>query len=316
MFFNNILKGVFLFCAFTVLAVSVMGAYSTTAYAATTPATPTSQTGQNNGTTSTTSTTANSDTDLNLLPYTDIVDFIQNGVVPFLVRLAPAVAILAIVWGGYLYFFGSFTGKQQGLQAVSGGVIGLAIVLSYQVVQTLIEGTVTQQGLSADAIIKFINETLLNNFLYSIAGVVAVAFMVYGGYQYMFSPFQKEQGLKTIQNAVIGLVLVLVAKPIQLLISGTIVQDSELGSNLNKQPFLDFMNDLIGNFLLPLASVVTLFFIILAGYQWITAQGEQRKIENARQNLQNAIIGLVVVILSFTITQLIIYIVTNLNLGG
>jgi type IV secretory pathway VirB2 component (pilin) len=261
---------------------------------------------------------AQAQSDLNLLPqYNNLFEFIQKGIVEgFLIPLSAVIAVLAIVWGGYQFYFGSFTGKQVGKQAVMNGVIGLAIISGYQIIVTLVQGTISNEdGISAEPLQQFIQETILNNFLLFLAGAVAVLAMVYGGYQYIASPLQKEQGLKTIQNAAIGLVIILLARPIQLLITGTIDADAEAGQNLNSQPILGALQEIVSKFLLPVSSVAALFFLVLGGFQWITAQGEERKIENAKSNLTNALIGLVVVILSFTITQLIIYLVTNFNLG-
>ena len=49
---------------------------------------------------------------------------------------------------------------------------------------------------------------------YSFAGIICVAFLIYGGYQYLTSGGNDEKtkaGQKTLTNAVIGLVIVLAA---------------------------------------------------------------------------------------------------------
>ncbi len=51
-------------------------------------------------------------------------------------------------------------------------------------------------------------------FAYSFAGIISVAFLIYGGYQYLTSSGNDEKikaGQKTITNSVIGLVIVLAA---------------------------------------------------------------------------------------------------------
>ena len=260
--------------------------------------------------------------DLNLLPqYNNLFDFLYKGViVGFLLKLSPIVGLLAIVWGGYQYYFGSFTGKSDGMKAITAGAIGLLITAGYSIFISfddsgaikggLLADTVKDGGLKPDALIKFIQETLLNNFLLALSGVVAVLAMVYGGYQYIASPLNKEAGIKTIQNAAIGLTIILLASVIKNFIQATFANNT-----INKDPVINLAKEVISNFLLPLSSVVTLAFLVYGGYQWITAQ-EPSQVKDAQKSLKNALIGFVVVLLSFTVTQLLVYIVTNLKIGG
>ena len=262
-----------------------------------------------------------STSDLNLLPqYNNLFDFLSKGVLEgFLLRLAPIVGVLAIVWGGYQYYFGSFTGKSDGLNAIKAGVTGLAVLAGYRIIADITSGG-EQKGLIADIfrggginyipVQNLIKDLFLTNFLYGISGIVAVLAMVYGGYQYITSPLNKEAGLRTIQNAVIGLVVVLLSKATADLVLGTFANDT-----ITKEPFINLAKTVISNFLLPVSSVVTLGFIVLGGYQWITSQGDSRKVEDAKNNLRNAVIGFVIVLLSFSVTQLIVYLVTNFNIG-
>jgi thiosulfate reductase cytochrome b subunit len=56
------------------------------------------------------------------------------------------------------------------------------------------------------------------------------------------------------------------------------------------------------------SGVVALFFIILSGIKMITSGGDPKQLEGARQTLTYAIIGLVIVLLSFFIISTIGYI--------
>lgn len=256
---------------------------------------------------------------LNLLPaYDNLFDFMLKGIIQgFLLPLAPIVGLLAIVWGGYQYYFGSFTGKSDGMKAIQSGVIGIAIFSGYKIFIDVTSGTTTglipslfaNGGITSEPLTIFIRDTLLSNFLYSLAGIVAVLAMVYGGYQYVTSPFNKEAGLKTIQNAAIGLSIILLASVAKNFITATFANDT-----INKDPFINLAQQVVSNFLLPVSSVVTLLFVIYGSYQWITAQ-EPSQVKDAQKTLKNALIGLAIVIASFSITQLIVYIVSNLNIG-
>lgn len=281
-----------------------------------------------------TNSTGNSN-DLNLLPgYKDLFHFLKCGVVDgFLVPLSIPVAILAIVWGGYLFYFGSFTGKENGIKAVGAGVTGLVIILGYSVIinytdsgaQGLLPQILGEGRLNPEPLTNFIRETLINNFLMALAGAAALITIIYGGYLYIASPFRKEDGLKTIQNGVIGLVVVLLAYPIVTLIDQTIINNGvengqaggevSVGNNIDREPVLRVIYDIVGRFLLPISGAVTVIFIVLAAFKWITAQ-DSSGVESARKNLRNAVIGLVILLMSFAITQLVVYVVSNLGLGG
>ncbi len=59
------------------------------------------------------------------------------------------------------------------------------------------------------------------------------------------------------------------------------------------------------NFALGASAVVALFFIIFSGIKYITSRGDEEQIANAKKTLTYAIIGLVFILLSFTIFNFI-----------
>jgi hypothetical protein len=69
----------------------------------------------------------------------------------------------------------------------------------------------------------------------------------------------------------------------------------------------------INGFLIPLSSVVALLFFVLGGYYWMTSNGDEKQVEKAKDAIKNAVIGLVVTLVSATVVQMIIYFV-NANL--
>lgn len=54
-----------------------------------------------------------------------------------------------------------------------------------------------------------------------------------------------------------------------------------------------------------LIGITAVFFIFFAGFKFITSGGEAKQAQAAQQTLTHAIIGLVIVILSFLVIQLI-----------
>lgn len=54
-----------------------------------------------------------------------------------------------------------------------------------------------------------------------------------------------------------------------------------------------------------LALILTVFFIIFSGIQWITSGGDKQKLQNARNRLTYAIVGLIVVLLAIFLVRVI-----------
>lgn len=56
---------------------------------------------------------------------------------------------------------------------------------------------------------------------------------------------------------------------------------------------------------LALLGVIFLILIIYSGYIWMTARGNEQLVEKAKNNLRDAVIGLIIVLGAYVITQLV-----------
>ncbi len=56
---------------------------------------------------------------------------------------------------------------------------------------------------------------------------------------------------------------------------------------------------------LGLAGLAAVFFIIFAGFKFLTSGGDPKQVEGARKTMTYAIIGLIVIALAFAIIQII-----------
>jgi hypothetical protein len=54
-----------------------------------------------------------------------------------------------------------------------------------------------------------------------------------------------------------------------------------------------------------IAIVLTLFYLIYGGMDWVMSRGEKQKIDSAKKKITYAIIGLVIVFLSFVIMRIV-----------
>lgn len=65
------------------------------------------------------------------------------------------------------------------------------------------------------------------------------------------------------------------------------------------------LGDVIANLIKTFLGVLAIIFIILiivSGYNWMTAQGDETKVTKAKQTIQRAIIGLIIIVAAYSIT--------------
>jgi hypothetical protein len=65
-------------------------------------------------------------------------------------------------------------------------------------------------------------------------------------------------------------------------------------------------NTLFGNivgWVLTIAAIVAFFYLIVSGFQYITAGGDAAKAQTARQGIINALIGIVVILISWVVLR-------------
>jgi len=56
---------------------------------------------------------------------------------------------------------------------------------------------------------------------------------------------------------------------------------------------------------LSLLGLVFLVYILIAGFKWMTAQGTEKQVTEAKDTIKNSIIGLIIVLLSFALTTFV-----------
>jgi Type IV secretion system pilin len=230
----------------------------------------------------------------------------------FLFGIGNAGAVVVIMYSGFKYFSSGIAGTEDGLKGIKAGVVGLILINGAQFLTSLIiggengGGLVTESGLNIAPIQNFL-DILQNNIALPLASVVAVLVVMYGGYQYMFSalPEAKGEGLATIKKGVIGLIVVLMAVPIIGTVNATIVTGQDGNAVIDVNPIVSFVRTFFINLMIPVSTVVSLFFIIWGGYNMIISQGDKTKYEEGISALKNAVIGVIVVLLSTTIVALI-----------
>lgn len=67
----------------------------------------------------------------------------------------------------------------------------------------------------------------------------------------------------------------------------------------------DWIFQIIRLYLLPLAGIIAVFFIIIGGYQYMFSGANEGLAEKGKHTLTNAVIGLVIIILSYVIIRIV-----------
>lgn len=72
------------------------------------------------------------------------------------------------------------------------------------------------------------------------------------------------------------------------------------------------------SFIFILAAITALIFLLIGGIRWITSGGDKSNIEGARDSIIAAIVGLVIIFLSYVILNLVLHFLFGFDLlnGG
>ena len=243
-----------------------------------------------------------------------------DSILNFLKQVAPYVATLIVVFAGFEYFSDKNIKETSALGTLQAAIVGLIIILIGPVLVTVIVDSFSKKGFDAGALQRLLSQ--LVDFLINISTFAAVLIIVIGGYVYFTEGFsgdgKSSKGRNLISNGVIGLVVMLFARPVVTLLKDTfdtktayttvsngVIFKSTIDYRAN--PIVDFITTLLSTFLIPISAVATVIFIVFGGYYWITSNGDEKRSKIALDLVRNAVIGLIVVLLSTTIVQLILY---------
>lgn len=160
-----------------------------------------------------------------------------------------------------------------------------------------------------DALVAFVWTIVLNVLFDALiaVGYLCLAFVIYGGYQYMTAegnPAKAEKGKVTLASAVIGTVIAMSASVI--VNTAKIILGINAADGWEQTAFTKTQVNNIFSWAYTIAGLVAVVFIIKGGFNYLTSQGDPGKTKAAMQTIIYAVVGLVVVILASLITGFII----------
>jgi hypothetical protein len=122
--------------------------------------------------------------------------------------------------------------------------------------------------------------------------------------------------LKVVNILTICLAIVLVAAPF---IAGAQFQTPDPGGTgleggIGSETTLTGFILRVINIALALAGLIAVLFLVIGGFRYITAGGNEDHTESAKKIIMNAVIGIIVIILSFVVVRVVSNTLTTTNL--
>ena len=152
-----------------------------------------------------------------------------------------------------------------------------------------------------------------------IATYLAIGYIIYGGYLYIFANGDTGKvatGKKALNQAFVGLAITMSAKiiietirVIMLHADGQFADVEYLKNGLSAG---EMVSSII-QWVIGIAGVVSLVFVVGGGIMYMTSAGEPSKLQTAKNTIKYALIGLVIVALAQTITIFMTNTINNAN---
>ncbi len=213
--------------------------------------------------------------------------------IKFLIPIALALAVAAIVWAGFLYISSSVDdgNVEKAKKIVMYVVIGLIVILSANAIVNTFYGTGAPNNTVMTTWI-----TSWTKFLLPIAAVVAVAAIVWAGFLYITSATDDgnaEKAKKIIMYVVVGIIVIL---------SATIIVESFFYNGTKGYKVIDWVVSWT-RFLLPITAVVAVAATVWAGFLYVTSAVDDGNVEKAKKIIQYVVIGILVTLAAYAIVN-------------
>lgn len=232
-----------------------------------------------------------------------------------------AAAFIVIAGFQYITAAGDESQTSSAKRTIMYSVIGLlAIGVSAVTVNWLIFGLTGVAGgvafgsLPSGTDLPGLMIRIVNGFL-ALAGIIAAVFIVIGGFQYMTAGGDEgtiSQAKRTILYAIVGLLAIGLS-----VVTVHFVSKSFLVTGFLFYPLFGFAGlpggeDLVGtintilSFLLGVVGIIAAVFVVVGGVRYMTAQGDERVMEEAKKTIIVALGGLMIVFLASAVVNFVL----------
>ena len=142
-------------------------------------------------------------------------------------------------------------------------------------------------------------------------GFLAVGFIIYGGFKYITSTGSSDGMAKaksTIQNAIIGLIISIGSIGIVNVAANVVSGGNTTRAGVRNLPTASADSVLTGvlSAVYTWAGIACVIVIVIAGYYYVFSQGNSSNISRAKNAILAAVVGLIVILSAFVITQFVL----------
>jgi hypothetical protein len=95
----------------------------------------------------------------------------------------------------------------------------------------------------------------------------------------------------------------------------TVGTTAGIGTGTDENTLLTMIGNII-NVILGFLGVLLLVYILWAGFLWMTAGGDSKKVETATTMIRNAIIGLIIIVAAYAISTFVLSKLVQATTGG
>jgi len=89
-------------------------------------------------------------------------------------------------------------------------------------------------------------------------------------------------------------------------------KSAESGYETNNVSDIYALVQTVINAFLALVGVILLAYLLYAGYKWMTAHGEEKKVDQAKETIQRAITGIIIIVAAYAIS---VFVMSRLEAG-
>lgn len=137
-------------------------------------------------------------------------------------------------------------------------------------------------------------------------GLLAIGFIIYGGYMYIMSqgdPARAAKGKKTLTAAIIGTVVAMAASLI-VNTGKVILMINDIDGWKSTETVTDQVENIF-TWAYTVSGIVAVAFIVRGAVEYLTSQGDPGRTSKATRSIIFAVVGLVIVILAAAITNFV-----------
>ena len=241
----------------------------------------------------------------------------------FLRRIAIYVAVLFVIIAGFQYI--TDRGKEKGSAEAKESLVNIGLGLGViALAQTAVEAFYNN-GEFAGAAGRFWAQVLkpIVNFLEVFALGWAIVFFVIAGVRMVSGG---EEGVKkaraTIGYGLVGLLVIAIAEASVAVFARGGALDAGVEKIASRQEAANLGNRFVVNVLDPLskfivsfAGALAVFFVIKAGYDFLTSGGDEAQAKKAKSEVGYAVAGLLVIALSETVIRGAVYVLDDSHMN-